>query len=469
MPGSDEVQFALATLYKDAGAYDNARKRFKQLLERDPKYIEALLGAGQVESWSGNGSEALDYLNRALALAIQRGNDEAKASVLRTLGATYGAMNKSSEGLRYAKDSLEIERRLGRLAGVADSLHSIAQMEDDAGEPAALKTYQEALELRRKIGDKQGVGNVLNDLGSHFAARGQNDEALVQFKAALQIQREVRNPVYEAAALNNIGTIYLWRGSYDDAQTYLQQAVAIRERMNLPSDAADTLHSLAEVSVKTGAYETAQGQYLKALDLWRKVGNKRAEAIELYNLGDVFEYQARYGAAVDSKADAVKIFKEIGDKGAWLPKVLASYGSALGQIGQIGEAQKVLGEALPLARELKNDELIARILSIQGDAFYYQGDFAGARRQYQQSAAIAARAKLAPVVLVSQAESGKAERVGGPRATLGGSARHAGRRRGAARPEVRVGLLFAAGWRLGASSEAVFSRARSARVNAGAG
>ena len=403
MPGSDEVQFALANLYKDAGAYDNARQRFKQLLERDPKYIEALVGAGQVESWSGNGNDALDYLNRALPIAIQRGNDEARASVLRTLGATYGGMNKTSEGLRYAQESLEIERRLGRLAGIADSLHTIAQMQDDSGQSeTALKTYREALELRRKIGDRQGVGNVLNDLGSHYATRNQYDEALTQFKEALQIQREVRNPVYEAAALNNVGTIYLWRGSYDEAQTYLQQSAAIRERMNLPSDAADTLHSLAEVSVKTGAYETAQGQYLKALDLWRRVGNRRAEAIELSNLGDVFEYQGRYGGAVKSKADAVKIFREIGDKGAWLPKVLASYGSALSQVGQAGEAQKVLDEAMPLARELKNDELIARILSIQGDAFYYQGDFAGARRQYEQSAAVAARAKLTPAVLTSR-------------------------------------------------------------------
>ena len=172
--------------------------------------------------------------------------------------------------------------------------------------------------------------------------------------------------------------------------------------MNLPGDAADTLHSLAEISVKTGAYETAQGQYLKALDLWRKVGNRRAEAIELYNLGDVFEYEARYGAAVGSKSDAVKIFREIGDKGAWLPKVLASYGSALGQIGQGAEAQKVLAEALPLARDLKNDELIARILNTQGDAFYYQGDFAGARRQYEQATAIAGHAKLPPMSLISK-------------------------------------------------------------------
>ena len=92
---------------------------------------------------------------------------------------------------------------------------------------------------------------------------------------------------------------------------------------------ADTLHNLAEVSVKTGAYETAQGQYLKALEMWRKIGDRRAAAIELYNLGTLFEYQGRYGAAVQSKADAVKIFREIDDRGEWLPKVLASYGSAL--------------------------------------------------------------------------------------------------------------------------------------------
>ena len=80
---------------------------------------------------------------------------------------------------------------------MADTLHAIGQMKDDAGESeASLASYQEALKLRREIGDKQGIGNVLNDLGSLFAARGRYDEALTQFKEALQIQREVHNPVY---------------------------------------------------------------------------------------------------------------------------------------------------------------------------------------------------------------------------------------------------------------------------------
>jgi len=433
---NDDVQFALATLYKDTGAYDKARTRFAQLVARDPKYIEALLGAGQVESWSGKSNEALEFLNRALTTAIQGGNDEAKASALRALGGTYAALNKPKEALRQYEESLEIERRLGRTGGVADTLNAIGQMKDDAGESeASLASYQEALKLRREIGDRQGIGNLLNDLGSLFAARGRYDEALTQFKEALQIQREVRNPVYEAAALNNVGYIYLSLGKYDEAQTYLQQAVTIRERINVPADVADTLHNLAEVSVRTGAYETAQGQYLKALELWRQVGNKRATAIELYDLGDVFEYQGRYGAAVDSKAEAVKIFKDIGDRGSWLPKVLASYGSALSQIGRAAEAQQVLAEALPLARQQRNDGLIAEILNHQGDALYYQGDFKGAGTQYAQAQAAAAKAKLRPVQLRSQLnlakvnlEEGRPQSSAAELTKLGGEAERLGLR-----------------------------------------
>jgi eukaryotic-like serine/threonine-protein kinase len=403
LPTNDDVQSALATLYKDTGAYDEARKGFAELLARDPHHVEALVGAGQVESWSGKPNDALEYLNKALTTTIRRGNDEGKATVLRALGGTYASLNKPQDALRHYEDALGIERRLGRTGGVAETLHAIAQMKDDAGDSdGALAHYREALALRREIGDKQGVGNVLNDLGGFFAVRGRYDDALAQFKDALQIQREVRNPVYEAAALNNIGYIYLSLGKYDEAQTYLQQAVTIRERINVPADVADTLHNLAEVSVRTGAYDTAQGQYLKALELWRQVGNKRAAAIELYELGDVFEYQGRYGAAVDSKAEAVKIFKEIGDRGSWLPKVLASYGSALSQTGKAADAQRVLDEALPLARELKNDALVAEILNYQGDARYYTGDFKGAQSLYPQAESLAAKSKLRPLQLRSR-------------------------------------------------------------------
>ena len=98
----------------------------------------------------------------------------------------------------------------------------------------------------------------------------------------------------------------------------------------------------------------------------------------------------------------MKIFKEIADRGSWLPKVLASYTGALSQIGRGADAQQALAEALPLARQLRNDSLIAEILNHQGDSLYYRGDFKGARAPYLQAGAVASKAKLRPVQLRSQ-------------------------------------------------------------------
>ena len=45
-PDDPEVQFQLAELYRDAGAFDQARGQYAKLLARDPKFMDALFGYG---------------------------------------------------------------------------------------------------------------------------------------------------------------------------------------------------------------------------------------------------------------------------------------------------------------------------------------------------------------------------------------------------------------------------------------
>ena len=82
LPEDSDVQLALAGLYQAAGASDKARECYGRLLSRDPKYVEALLGMCGVEVMAGNPQAGIDYLNRALALAIELGNDDEKSAIL---------------------------------------------------------------------------------------------------------------------------------------------------------------------------------------------------------------------------------------------------------------------------------------------------------------------------------------------------------------------------------------------------
>ena len=172
--------------------------------------------------------------------------------------------------------------------------------------------------------------------------------------------------------------------------------------MNLPADTADTLHNLGDIALKSGAYDGALDRYLKALNVRRQIGDKLGSAIEQYSMGLLFEYQGRFGAALDSRSDARKTFAETGDKGVWMARGVLGEGSALAQMGRFDEAQKVLADAMTRARQIKNEELGAQILNLQGTALYYGGDLAAARQQYQQALQTATRMKLAEAQLQSR-------------------------------------------------------------------
>jgi tetratricopeptide (TPR) repeat protein len=102
-------------------------------------------------------------------------------------------------------------------------------------------------------------------------------------------------------------------------------------------------------------------------------------------MGTLLEQQGRYGAAADAKGEALKAFRELKEHSFWLAEILSGYGSALSTLGRNDEARAPLSEALALARELKNDTLVAQTLNFQGDAAYFGGDLKGAHALFEQA------------------------------------------------------------------------------------
>jgi tetratricopeptide (TPR) repeat protein/predicted Ser/Thr protein kinase len=402
-PGDPDLQFTLAYLYEETGSFDRAGELYTKVLTSDPKHLDALLAMGRVEVYKDNLQSGLDYLNRALSLAVQLDNQEEKAAILQPIGVVYALMSKPDEALRNYQQSLDIKRRLGQKKGIAQSLRAMAQLQDGMGNwQLASKNYNEALQLEREIGDTKGLGDTLMDLGNSYNDHGQYDQALKLLKEALQIQRNVGNENFVGLCLNSIGNTYFSRGDFDDARTYFEQALTVREKLKVPSDIADTLHNLAETSLNVGEYDAALAQYLRALEINRNSGDKRRAAIESYSIGTLFENQGRYGAGVSSKEEALKSFRGLQDRSFWMGEILSGYGHVLEGAGRHEEAQKILDEALNLARELKNDALISQTLNFQGDGFFYRGDLKSAQSSYAQALQAASRSADRAKVLLSK-------------------------------------------------------------------
>lgn len=157
-PSDTEVQFALAKLYEQTSDYAAAKQRLTAVLASDPKNVAALLASGRVAIVSGDPKGGLDFLSKALPLAIELNNQQEKASILQATGIAYSRLNQPDEALNNYKQSLEIKQQIGDKRGMAASLEQIGELDDTAGRSEeALKSYQQALALRKELGIRRGL------------------------------------------------------------------------------------------------------------------------------------------------------------------------------------------------------------------------------------------------------------------------------------------------------------------------
>jgi tetratricopeptide (TPR) repeat protein len=411
-PDDSDVQFALVNLYEATGNYDQAKKSLSKLLSSDPNYVAALMASGRVDIRSGDAQAALDPLNKALSLAIQFDNQQQKGAVLHLLGVAYQRLNKLDDALRNYSQALEIRRKIGDQRGIAGSLGQIAQVQTDMGNAkAAVASYEEAIKVNRAIGDKTGLTQNLASVGSFYLDRGENDKALSYINEALQIARDTADQSTQALLLLNIGTAHFNKGEFQDALTYFQQAYDIHLRMN--DDGSEALHDLAQTNVQLGQYETALSQYMKALDARRSNGDKAGVALESGDMGALFAAQGNYSAALKAQQEAVNIYQQLADRPYLTMAALAGYGHTVSAVGREDEGRKSLEEALKLAPTAKNDSITAETLNFLGDNYFYAGDSANARQQYEKALQLATKANAREQIVLAKLDLAKLDVVQG--------------------------------------------------------
>jgi len=409
-PYNADVQLALASLYEESGDFAKAGAYYRKILVANPKDLVATLATGRIALSTGDVQASLEPLNRALSLAIEMENEEEKATSLHDIGYAYESLNKAEEALRNYQQALEIRRKIIDKRGIAKSLNRMARVEALLGhQKAAAAHFEEALQVSREIGDKRGIADTLVDTGNFYDDSGEHDRALRLFKESLQLDRDIGDEVMQAINLNNIGSVYFSKGEYQDALTYFQQALQLREKSNVPQDIVESVHNVAETSARMGQYEPAVKQYMRALDLRRSIRDARGGAIESYSMGTLFGYQGRFGAAINSKQEALKTFRDLKERTFWMAEILGGYAEALTLAGRGDESQPYLEEALNLSHELKNDGLVAQTLAFQGEVAYYRGDSTWARSYYERAMQAAAPSKEPDKLLIAKTDLAKAD------------------------------------------------------------
>ena len=171
--------------------------------------------------------------------------------------------------------------------------------------------HRVVLESARMGGDRLGEAWVLHTLGWSLA-RLREEEAFGYLEQALAIRRELGDTRGEAQTAIGLGEGYLKvHGPGEDALRYLHLALELLEPTGATSLHAATLNNLGEVYFELGDLAAAEECYIRARDLIRDVGGY-AEGYVLCNLGLIYQALRRFDEAAASYEEALRSHRASG-------------------------------------------------------------------------------------------------------------------------------------------------------------
>ncbi len=285
-------------------------------------------------------------------MSLRSARDENEAQRLSGDGRQLYARGAFREALPMFQEALAIRRELGDRASEGATLNNLGKVYYGLGRnQEALERYEQALAICRELGDRTGEGAILDNLGLVYYALGRAQKALAHIKQAWAICRELGDRAGEGATLNNLGMVYDGLGRPQEALDRYQQALAIRRELGDRAGEGITLDNLGMVHYGLGRLQEALEHVKQALAICREVGDRAAEGTTLHNLGSVCRGLGRLQEALERYQQALAIRREVGDR-AGEGTTLHNLGTVYDALDRPQEALEHLRKALAVLREV---------------------------------------------------------------------------------------------------------------------
>ncbi len=308
------------------------------------------------------------------------------ASTLNEAGYCYDLAGRYDQAIKYYQEALAIDKKLGREEDVAARLNSIGLVYNARGEyDQAIRYYEEALAIDKRLKSKR-VAIRLNNIGMVYKDRGQYDQAIKYFEEALALDKSLGRERGVATILNNMGLVYSAWGQYDRAIKHYEEALAIDKRLGR-DNIAMRLNNIGMVYKDWGQYDRAIKYFEEALAIDKRLGRERGVAIILNNIGLVYSAWGQYDQAVKYYQEALVIDKRRGSEDGIAIR-LNNIGMAYHDWDQYEQAIEYFEKALALERKMRRQGGVAIVLSNMGLVYSALGRNDQALKYYQEALAI---------------------------------------------------------------------------------
>jgi predicted ATPase len=230
-------------------------------------------------------SEGIYRLKMALDLPGSTAYPALRSKALSGLGVLFYRQGDITAAETHFRQSLEIERHLNNLPGIANALNDLGNVAHMKGDfQAARACFNESLEIERKTGNTRGIAVAFFNLGKTARRLGAVDEAAKLLQYSLQSFESEGNLREAAFPLNVLSWLALERGDLGAALDYVDRSLKIREKLADKKGVADSKRTLGAIRMQQGDFHRAYEELWKSAELARGVDDKLgiAESLEQF-------------------------------------------------------------------------------------------------------------------------------------------------------------------------------------------
>lgn len=336
-----DIYEELYTQYRYAGQNDSAMayyRLFISIKEKQGNTVELIgdyIAYGGYQEKLGNYTEAQKYLIRALRMAESIQDTFSMMSLYTNIGSVYKAQKDWRNALSYSQKAASIAR-FRNIPGIeAINLKNQADVLAETGKPElAASKYQQALrlflELNKPISAAEVQISLLNiRQQGRLAGPEDIDEAIKILTEALDIRKKINDRENMLHTQLVLGKLELLRGQYAHAEALLAEALQWSADMDSQSSRAEAYSLLAHARAGMGDFRQAY-RYQELHQAVQDSMLSRQNAAIIQELEIKYQAEKKDRALAERQARAEQLEAEIQKR--YYQVVLLAVGSILASL-----------------------------------------------------------------------------------------------------------------------------------------
>lgn len=274
----------------------------------------------------------------------------------------------------------------------------------------AFKNWTKSLEIREKIGDKNGIAILYNNFGYVYSSDANPAKAIEYFLKCLKINEELGSKIGITLSLHNIASEFRNIGDYSKALDYYQKNLKIQNEIHDKNGMAYSYNNIALIYYRYGnpkCIDTKQkcdslnilltfDYFEKSLNLFYHINYLQGVCMVLNNLGEIYQKRGDIDCDLSTQEclengrkiailkfkESLKLSRKIKSKNSEA-SALIKLADCLFEQGDINDALVRAKEGYVIAKNIGEPDLLKSVAQVLELIYTKKGDDKNALLMYK--------------------------------------------------------------------------------------